>query len=288
MLPLPVATPLLHLLHRAGVLLVGCCVIFINRRPSKAMTYFCCRFFLRQFAAPSKETTPPHTFRLGRLSSSMPLPLSTPTFGWLLCPPIKQQPSKAKGPPISLFFLSIDIPPQTMGNPPPHTFQPGLASSPMHPLTSTTSSIWLLFILIKRRPPKAKEPPHSLLFDASYFTSPCKQTNDSKRNPDGSRPAHGVGERRHHDLVVPLLYPWRERGHSHWRVGWHGSSFWLLCLCMLCFVFCAASKTIWCSWVSPYLIFWKMKIMSYVFWRVPSSIKLRPEKKVLSSGCWLE
>ncbi len=28
--------------------------------------------------------------------------------------------------------------------------------------------------------------------------------------------------------------------------------------------------------------------MSYVFWRVPSSIKLRPEKKVQSFGRWLE
>ncbi len=33
-LPLPIATPLLHLLRHAGVLLVGCCVIFIRRRPS--------------------------------------------------------------------------------------------------------------------------------------------------------------------------------------------------------------------------------------------------------------
>ncbi len=61
-------------------------------------------------------------------------------------------------------------------------------------------------------------------------------------------------------------------------VGWHGSSCWLLCLCVLYFVFCAASKTIQCSQVSPYLIFWKMKIMSYVFRRVSLSIKLRPEK----------
>ncbi len=61
-------------------------------------------------------------------------------------------------------------------------------------------------------------------------------------------------------------------------VGWHGSSLWLLCLCVLCFVFCAASKTIQCSWVSSYFIFWKMKIMSYVFWQISSSIKLQPEK----------
>ncbi len=64
-------------------------------------------FFLRRFATPSEEKTPPHTFRPGRLSSSIPLPLSMPTFGWLLCPPIKRQPSKAKGPPISLFFCQL-------------------------------------------------------------------------------------------------------------------------------------------------------------------------------------
>ncbi len=153
------------------------------------------------------------------------------------------------------FFCQINIPPQTTGNRPPHMFRPGLASSPMHPLTLTPSSILLLFILIKRHPPKAKAPPLSLLFDASYFASPSKQTNNSKRKPDSSRPAHGVGERRRHDLVAPLLHPWRERGQSRWRVGWHGSSCWLLCLCVLCFEFCAASKTIQCSRVSPYLIF---------------------------------
>ncbi len=34
-------------------------------------------------------------------------------------------------------------------------------------------------------------------------------------------------------------------------------------------------KTIQCSWVWPYFIFWKMKIMSYVFWQISSSIKLQ-------------
>jgi hypothetical protein len=167
-----------------------------------------------------------------------------------------------------------------MVNRPPHTFQPGLASSPKHPLTSTPSSIWLLFILIKRRPPKAKAPLLSLLFDASYFASPSEQTNDSECNPDSLRPAHGIGEQWRHDLVVPLLYPWRERGQSRWRVGWHGSLCWLLCLCVLCFLFCASSKTIRCSQVSQYLIFWKMKIMSYDFWQVPTFIyQITTEKK---------
>ncbi len=172
----------------------------------------------------------------------MPLPPSMPTFGWLLCPPIKRWPSKAKGPPILLFFSPMNIPPQTKGNRPPHTFRPGLASSPMHPLMLTPSSIWLLFILIKQQPPKAKAPLLSLLFDASYFASPSEQTNNSERNPNSSRPVHGVGEQWRHDLVAPLLYPWSERGKSHWRVGWHGSSCWLLCLCELCFVFCAPTN----------------------------------------------
>jgi hypothetical protein len=62
----------------------------------------------------------------------------------------------------------------------------------------------------KWQPPKAKAPPLYLLFNASYFASPSKQTNNSKWNPNGLRPAHGFGERRHHDLVAPLLYPWRK------------------------------------------------------------------------------
>jgi hypothetical protein len=96
--------------------------------------------------------------------------------------------------------------------------------------------------LIKRRSPKAKAPPLSLLFDASYFASSSKQTNDSEHNPDSLRPAHGVGEQRRHDLVAPLLYPWREMGQSCWRVGWHGSSCWLLCLCVLCLCFVLPPK----------------------------------------------
>ncbi len=68
-------------------------------------------------------------------------------------------------------------------------------------------------------------------------------------------------------------------------VGWHGSSCWLLCLCVLCFVFCAASKTIRCSRVSPYyLIFQKMKIMSYVFWRFLCYDRKKSSSH-LSGGC---
>ncbi len=59
-LPSAVATTLLHLLCRAGVLLVGCCVIFIRRWPSKATTYFHCRFFsLLVCRSKRRDNTPP-------------------------------------------------------------------------------------------------------------------------------------------------------------------------------------------------------------------------------------
>ncbi len=159
-----------------------------------------------------------------------------PTFGWLLCPSIKQRLSRAKGPPISLFFSLINIPPQTTGNRPPHTFRPGLASSPTHSFTSTPSSIWLLFILIKWRPPKAKAAPLSLLFHACYFASPSKQTNDSKRNLDRLRPAHGIGERRRHDLGDATALPMERE----WAKPLEGrvARLILLVVVSVCVVFC--------------------------------------------------
>ncbi len=71
--------------------------------------------------------------------------------------------------------------------------------------------------------------PLSLFFDASHFAPPSKQTNNSEHKLDGSRPAYVVGEQRRYDLVVPLLYPWRERGQSRWRVGR-----WQLMLVVVC------------------------------------------------------
>jgi hypothetical protein len=133
--------------------LVGCCVVFVIWWPSKVV------FFLCQFAVPDEETTPPHTFCPGHLSSPRLLPPSTLNFGWLLCPHIKQWPSKAKGPPVSLHFLWIDLLHQTTGNRPPHTFRPSLTSPPMHPLMSKPTIGWLLYPPINWRPPKAKAPP---------------------------------------------------------------------------------------------------------------------------------
>lgn len=146
MLPLrlALATPLLHTpLRRESLFLVGCCIINQSSiggrlRPRCIFIFF---IFCRSIRRPKQWDNVPHTFRPGRVSSPTPPSPSTTTFGWLLCPPIKRRPSKAKGPPIYLFFLSINSTPQTTGSRPPHTFRPSIASSPTHPLTSSPSPI---------------------------------------------------------------------------------------------------------------------------------------------------
>ena len=98
----PVEPPHLYLLHHACVFLVV--VVFEllvggHLRPRRLFFIFlscsvCC---------PERRDTHPHRFHPGHVYSPMILQRLTPTFGWLLCPPIKRQPSKAKGLPISLL-----------------------------------------------------------------------------------------------------------------------------------------------------------------------------------------
>jgi len=112
------------------------------------------------------------------------------------------------------LFLPLSSPPQTQPKQPPHTFRRGCAPSTMSPTPLEPTFGWLLCLLAKRRPPKAKTSPLSLCFGGLHCNAPNKGTNDSERKPDGSRPAHDVGERRRHDLVAPLAYPWRERAEA--------------------------------------------------------------------------
>ncbi len=51
---------------------------------------------------------------------------------------------------------------KTTGPCPPHTFLPCLASSSIYPHPRTPTSIWLLYVFIERRPPKANAPSISL------------------------------------------------------------------------------------------------------------------------------
>jgi hypothetical protein len=87
-------------------------VFIINWRPSKATMYFYFFYFLPLHSTPqTMGQRPPHVPPRSRLLSNTPLTVAT-TFGWLLCPPIKRRPSKAKGPPISLFFCRLFRPPK--------------------------------------------------------------------------------------------------------------------------------------------------------------------------------
>ncbi len=92
---------------------------------------------------PGTKRHPPHRFCPDCVSSPMPLPLSTPTFGWLLCPPIKRRPSKAKGPPISLLiFVHQLMTKATIWRPPAHSVP---VTSPLRcPPPIVVTDYWLI------------------------------------------------------------------------------------------------------------------------------------------------
>jgi len=84
--------------------LVVMCVV-VDWRPPKATMYFFILFF------PSRKSSPQTMGRRPRIhpyptraSSPTTSPPRTPTFGWLLCSPMKWRPSKAQAPSLSLFF----------------------------------------------------------------------------------------------------------------------------------------------------------------------------------------
>ena len=133
-------------------------------------------------------------------------------LGWLLCTPIKQWLSKATAPSPSLLFFVNYFDDRTDKTAHPHAFRPSRASS-LTPPSSLTPILFDCCVLIYKKAAtfKAQASPIPLFFDPSLFAPPNEQTNDSERKPGGSRPAHGVGERRRHDLMAPLLYPWRKR-----------------------------------------------------------------------------
>jgi hypothetical protein len=81
-----------------------------------------------------RDNTPPHTFRLSCISSLKPLPPSMLTLNGLLYAPVKQRSPNIDSTSLSLFFHCSICPPKTIGEHSPHTFRPGLASSPMRSL----------------------------------------------------------------------------------------------------------------------------------------------------------
>ena len=114
----------------------------------------------------------------------------------------------------------------------PQTFHHSRAYFPTLPLYKTPTFIYLLREISKNGSnPKAQASPHpvTLFFNMSLFALPRLSNRRQRPNPDGLRPAHGVGERQHRDWMAPLLLPRTERREKPMEVGWGGSS-WLLCV----------------------------------------------------------
>jgi hypothetical protein len=83
---------------------------------------------------------------------------------------------------------------------PPHRFCPGLASSSIYPPPRTPTSIWLLYVFIEWRPPKANAPPISLFFYVASKFIPNKGTSRRVRRPSAGRLQKTHRERRRNDL----------------------------------------------------------------------------------------
>jgi hypothetical protein len=145
----------------------------------------------------------------------------------LLCPFIEWRQPTAMAPSSSLIiFVELIRRPNWQYGVPPHV-PPLPRVLPDSPPSSTPTYNWLLCVILQNGGhPKAQASSlFALFFDPSNFTPPSERTDDSKRNSNGSWPAHGVGERRHHDLIAPLIYPRREIK----KPMSGGSSSWLLC-----------------------------------------------------------
>jgi hypothetical protein len=77
------------------------------------------------------------------------------------------------------------------------------------PLTPTFG--WLSCLTSKRRPPKAKTPSLSLIYDGLRFGAQSKRTSRGNCKPATGPLLWTHGESRRQDLGAPLPYPWRER-----------------------------------------------------------------------------
>ncbi len=102
----------------------------------------------------------------------------TPTFGWLLCPPIKRRPSKAMGPPVSLFFCQLIWWPKQQYCVLLHVApQPCLFSNAPPHINTKYRLIAVYFVCsAKRRPPKSKALSLSLFLRRSIWQQKTMQS----------------------------------------------------------------------------------------------------------------
>jgi hypothetical protein len=75
----------------------------------------------------------------------------------------------------------------------PHALSRPHTSALTSPLLLPPILSWLLYAIIKRRPPKSRAPPISLFLYASLFGAPNRQTSHRAAKPDHGRLAWDIG-----------------------------------------------------------------------------------------------
>ena len=193
----------------------------------------------------------PQTFRHSRVPSSMSLPRLTSNSVGCCVPQLNGGYLRPRPHPPLSYFSSIYFDDRTDDTAHPHVFCLSRVSS----LTPPSSLMPILFnccVLICKTAAtfKAQAPPPPSIFRSLSFCPPQRSNRQHRPNPDGSRPAHGVGERRRRDWMAPLLYPWRERREKPMGVGWRRLELVVVC-CVVCWCFSLFLYTGCTLWYTP-------------------------------------
>ena len=122
---------------------------------------------------PTLRTSPPY-FPPSRL----------PVFCWLLCEPLLIDGCIRPWCISCIFIFCHSIWRPKRWNGVPHALSRPRASALTSPLSLLPILGWLLYAIIKRRPPKSRALPISLFFYVSLFGAPNRQTSHRAAKPD--------------------------------------------------------------------------------------------------------
>ncbi len=109
-----------------------------------------------------------------------------------------------------IFFSLFEFVTSNDWTPPPHTLQPPRPSSTTSILPRLPTTIWLFYLPIKWRPPKAKTQFPLYFFDVPSFRPPNRQTSHRAAKPDHGRLALDHKEPQRHWLVALIAFLWRD------------------------------------------------------------------------------
>ncbi len=153
----------------------------------------------------------PHTSRSLQLPSI--LPSGEDACFWLVvvCIFIGRRPSKAMVYFMLIYFLLLNLLPQTMGRCPPTRYNPHAPPLQHFPYCFCRLLGGCCVALVKRRPPKAETPPLFLFFNGLDCSAPNKGTNNGESATNAASLVWAHREQQHQALDPWWILPWRER-----------------------------------------------------------------------------